>query len=184
MSYYKRYYNKKEQYNYPNAGNNAPWPVVLAIKYYLSKIPESVKKTKPLLYWLLGSGTPEYKMSPEDAHYQKAEGDQRCGNCEFAYSKIARPHIKICSQIRGQIDESYWCKLWQKPGTTEKVDDVLSGGLGDYTKDNRFDEEALQQGIKVELEHTDNPDLAKEIAKDHLMEDSEYYTKLKTIHKD
>jgi hypothetical protein len=36
----------------------------------------------------------------------------------------------------------------------------------------------LQAGIKVEMEHTDNPAVARKIACDHLSEDPEYYTKL------
>ena len=36
----------------------------------------------------------------------------------------------------------------------------------------------LQDGIKVEMEHTDNPELAQEIAMDHLTERPDYYTEL------
>lgn len=36
----------------------------------------------------------------------------------------------------------------------------------------------LRKGIKVEMEHTDDPDTAKKIAVDHLAEDGEYYKKL------
>ncbi len=36
-------------------------------------------------------------------------------------------------------------------------------------------------GVKVEMEHTNSIDIAKEIAKDHLAEDPNYYQKLKTI---
>lgn len=39
----------------------------------------------------------------------------------------------------------------------------------------------LEKGIKVEMEHTDNKEKAKEIAMDHLWEDPSYYTKLKRI---
>jgi len=39
----------------------------------------------------------------------------------------------------------------------------------------------LSMGIQVELEHTDDPSMAAEIAKDHLTEDPDYYTKLKKI---
>lgn len=39
----------------------------------------------------------------------------------------------------------------------------------------------LNMGIKVEMEHTDDKDLAKKIAMDHLYEDPKYYTKLKKI---
>jgi len=44
-------------------------------------------------------------------------------------------------------------------------------------------ESALADGIKVEPEHTTDKKVAEEIAKDHLFEDAEYYTKLKTIEK-
>lgn len=37
---------------------------------------------------------------------------------------------------------------------------------------------ALEKGVKVEREHTNNQELAKEIAMDHLWEDAEYYDKL------
>jgi len=37
----------------------------------------------------------------------------------------------------------------------------------------------LEMGIKIEMEHTDNKDKAKEIAMDHLWENPSYYTKLK-----
>jgi len=43
---------------------------------------------------------------------------------------------------------------------------------------NSFDEQ-LRQGIEVEKEHTDDPAIAEKIARDHLAEDPEYYTKLK-----
>ncbi len=39
----------------------------------------------------------------------------------------------------------------------------------------------LEMGMKVEMEHTDSKDKAKEIAMDHLWADPSYYTKLKKI---
>jgi hypothetical protein len=39
----------------------------------------------------------------------------------------------------------------------------------------------LEQGIKVEMEHTNSKQKAKEIAMDHLFEDPKYYDKLKKI---
>jgi len=39
----------------------------------------------------------------------------------------------------------------------------------------------LQMGIKVEMEHTSDREIAKEIALDHLYEDPKYYTKLADI---
>ena len=39
----------------------------------------------------------------------------------------------------------------------------------------------LSMGIKVEMEHTDDPNKAIEIAMDHLIESPEYYTKLQEM---
>jgi hypothetical protein len=60
-----------------------------------------------------------------------------------------------------------------------KNENLVKGGKGDGKKDKDFDEKELAMGIKVEMEHTKNPKIAKEIAKDHLSEDPHYYSKLK-----
>lgn len=39
----------------------------------------------------------------------------------------------------------------------------------------------LRKGIGVEKEHTDDPNVAREIAMDHLMEDPTYYDKLEKM---
>jgi hypothetical protein len=59
--------------------------------------------------------------------------------------------------------------------------DRLPGGLGDQKTDQDFDKRQLDQGVKVEMEHTSDPELAREIVRDHLTEDPQYYEKLKTI---
>lgn len=62
-----------------------------------------------------------------------------------------------------------------------KTPDRLKGGKGDHAADKDFDATQLAAGIKVEMEHTDDKALAKEIAKDHLTEDPSYYRKLKRM---
>lgn len=61
--------------------------------------------------------------------------------------------------------------------------DRLVGGLADTMKPKQFDAKALAKGVKVELEHTDDDELALEIAMDHLSEDPLYYEKLDLIEK-
>jgi len=56
--------------------------------------------------------------------------------------------------------------------------DIISGGLADKVNVSDFDSKQLEMGIKVELEHTKDEKLAREIAMDHLKEDPHYYTKL------
>lgn len=56
------------------------------------------------------------------------------------------------------------------------MSDILEDeGLSQHQPDDDFDAVSLVTGIAVELEHTDDVDAAKEIAKDHLVEDPEYY---------
>ena len=43
------------------------------------------------------------------------------------------------------------------------------------------DPDELAMGIQVEYEHTDNKDLARKIALDHLAEIPDYYTRLKKM---
>lgn len=57
-------------------------------------------------------------------------------------------------------------------------DDLVPGGKADDVPDEDFPMEQLLKGIKVEMEHTDDPDLAKEIATDHLEEFDDYYDAL------
>lgn len=59
--------------------------------------------------------------------------------------------------------------------------DLISGGLGDNRPDSDFDSEQLRIGIEIEMEHTNDKEKAKEIAKDHLIEDPQYYQKLREM---
>lgn len=55
--------------------------------------------------------------------------------------------------------------------------ELLRGGAGDGKPDSAFNRKALRKGVLSELEHTSNTQMAKEIAKDHLTEDSMAYAK-------
>jgi hypothetical protein len=46
---------------------------------------------------------------------------------------------------------------------------------------DKFDPEQIKMGMEVEKEHTDDPALTVEIAKDHLTEIPDYYTRLKKM---
>ena len=56
-------------------------------------------------------------------------------------------------------------------------------GKHDATPDAQFDPEQLRQGIEVEKEHTNNTYVAKLIAKDHLAEIPDYYSRLQDMEK-
>jgi hypothetical protein len=58
--------------------------------------------------------------------------------------------------------------------------DQIPGGLADNTT-KKFDPKQLAQGIRVEKEHTNDPEIAREIATDHLVEHKNYYVGLKKM---
>ncbi len=66
-------------------------------------------------------------------------------------------------------------------GNTEPEKDKLEVGLADDTSSKEFDSDELAKGIKIEKEHTKDEDLAEEIAKDHLKEIPDYYTRLQKM---
>jgi hypothetical protein len=98
-------------------GENAPRGVRLAIREW-RKLPKKVRDKKPLLYWLLGSGTPPYKMSKKDSNYiGKSVKGMNCGNCRYTFRRHVNDEL-ICSQIRGNIKLDHWCRLWVSGDTT------------------------------------------------------------------
>lgn len=69
-------------------------------------------------------------------------------------------------------------KLPKLPKRIHEIENLI-GGMGDNKSDEEFDQTQLEMGIKHEMEHTNDRETAKEIAKDHLSEDPQYYTHLK-----
>jgi 8-oxo-dGTP pyrophosphatase MutT (NUDIX family) len=63
----------------------------------------------------------------------------------------------------------------------KNAEDLIQGGKADNKADTSFPKDQLAKGMKVEREHTNNPALAKEIARDHLTEDKKYYDHLKKM---
>ena len=59
--------------------------------------------------------------------------------------------------------------------------EYLHGGRADGMDPRAFDQHALYEGIRHEMEHTSNRRIAQEIAMDHLAEDANYYRKLRVL---
>lgn len=57
----------------------------------------------------------------------------------------------------------------------------VPGGFSSGKPDSDFDQDQIKKGIEIELEHTNDREMAKEIAKDHLVEDPKYYDHLKEM---
>ena len=88
-----------------------------------NKLPISIKKKTPFLYFLLGKGkgTPPFKMSKSDSNYKdpSSNKDFICGNCIFYYVNPVKD-VGLCSQIRGNVTYDAICRLWIGEASLDK----------------------------------------------------------------
>lgn len=85
---------------------------------------------------------------------------------------------KPLTPSRGKVASAYDYALWMK---RKIAADVLAGGKADGKPSSDFSSDQLAMGKKVEKEHTHSEELAEEIARDHLEEIPDYYTRLKKM---
>lgn len=73
--------------------------------------------------------------------------------------------------------------LFFRPKDLNRVSEAeyLPGGRAEGRSASEFPKDQLRIGRKVEMEHTNNPRIATEIAKDHLAEIKDYYTRLRRM---
>jgi hypothetical protein len=95
------------------------------------------------------------------------------------------PETCVCKKSGRCAAEKVSAAEKQQPNALSRSGqkDLLPGGEADNLPDRDFSEPALAEGAKHEREHTDNGQVAKEIAKDHLSEDPDYYKKVQKIEK-
>ena len=80
------------------------------------------------------------------------------------------------SMMRNLFDnKSKWKNKEPVLANTHKWKDKIPGGMADGKKPSDFNKNDVEKGHRVEFEHTDDPDTAREIAMDHLEEHDDYY---------
>lgn len=137
------------------------------------------------------------ELSPETIKRMKAFFDRHQGNEKVkAGDKPWEDNGKVAWLIWGGDPGYSWAKkvVKQMESADKKREaaqriaymfiqakDKIPGGLADKKSPEDFDKAQLEKGIKVELEHTNDKSVAKEIAMDHLTEDPKYYDKLEKI---
>jgi hypothetical protein len=98
---------------------------------------------------------------------------------EMKYEDDANPHQWLITTIKDR-------NLKFKKGAELPVGKLAKGmSLSEVAAKHNLTADDLKSelvlGIETEKEHTDNPDIARAIALDHLFEDPKYYTKLKQM---
>jgi hypothetical protein len=97
--------------DYRGAVERSPKWIRIAFSIFL-RLPNKLVLNTPFLYFVLGQGTPAFKMEQNTADYGLSQvHGQSCGNCIYSYTNNVEEK-NICSQIRGQIHGRMWCKLW------------------------------------------------------------------------
>jgi hypothetical protein len=97
---------------------------------------------------------------------------------EFAKLKGGSELMKVANSYKSNLKET------EKPKKNKTFDEIvkknLKKGENISVVEKKLKSEIIK-GIKVEMEHTNNKEIAKKIAMDHLYEDLNYYKKLKKI---
>jgi hypothetical protein len=69
----------------------------------------------PLLYRILGDGTPPYKFSKAEVERSKSPVEGRsCANCMRWYMHVASS-TGICDYVNGVWAAQEWCEHWTEP---------------------------------------------------------------------
>lgn len=86
---------------------------------------------------------------------------------------------EMAKQMANQVAASVKYNNWYKKA--RKWKDHLPGGRADGKTPQDYEKSQVEKGHLIEFEHTDDPDIAREIAMDHLEEHKEYYTGLENM---
>ena len=112
---------------------------------------------------------------------------QELNNSDSIQEKITNFFLKNPKPTDDQIHEFASSEGINKHKFEEIIYDLLGSFLGQgRAKDFKgtYDPKELKMGIEIEYEHTTNPMIAERIAKDHLSEFSDYYTRLNKMEKE
>lgn len=174
----------------------------------VEKIAKQYNKTNPkVLVRAIKSGDYERPLILKlNDRYILVAGNTRLCTAKAlgVYPKVFIAKINVSSDLEEKWSEKYkksidcnnpkgFSQKAHCQGRKKKMNEAnkLKGGLSDNmslediaTKHKVSVQDITNEftkGVKVEMEHTNNKNLAKEIAMDHLFEDPKYYSKLKKI---
>lgn len=89
-------------------------------------------------------------------------------------------NVRVAAGIAflGLVGFGLYLIVTSKPSSGSLGREYLPGGKGSGRRPSDFDRTQLKVGTEIEMEHTGNRRIAREIAMDHLTENPRYYTML------
>ena len=137
----------------------------------------------------------QYELSGLDEETEKGDYPDQIGK-KFKPKnqmpkKKKRPQSVVKLGEESEIPREYWGNPEDEMNETEELPDekpedgdFIEGGKADDADVSKYDPDQIVMGIKIEMEHTDDPKVALEIAMDHLEEIPDYYTRLDKMEKE
>lgn len=155
-----------------------------AKKLYLSNYPQgwAEERMGEVRGYFIGDFKKWLKTdAPRKNHNKKAasiphDDGEVCGTCNARRIEHHAGACHNCGAIQSMVESRLKRTEQGLPDAVRnKAADILPGGEGDDKPDDVFNKKDLTKGTRHETEHTTNPAIAKEIAKDHLTEHPRYY---------
>lgn len=138
-----------------------------------------------------GSGWHNQSIRHSNARkYGKAGGDYASITRKMDRLKQLLESKNVPELRKETYEKELWALKWERDEAERMKEkkhfgsytpNNIKGGLADGINPNQLNQEELAKGVSVELEHTNNPVFAREIATDHLVENPKYYDKLEKI---
>ena len=137
----------------------------------------------------------QYELSGLDEEAEKGDYPDQMGKKFKPKNQMPKKKKKPQSVVKlgeeSEVPREYWGNAEDEMSETEELPsekpedgDFIEGGVADDSDVSEFNSQQIMIGIGVEMEHTDDPKIALEIAMDHLTEIPDYYTRLDKMEKE
>lgn len=171
---YKKYSDKDNEFGIPNVTSSDPF--IKKTKY--KRVGKEETKEQGAVSAGAYSG-PLFTTTKQEMEEECWKGYKEVGG-KMKNGKMVPNCVKESEEKLkgGNSDNKTLMDLAKKHSYDDSSDSTSKGKINDMFQTLKLQ---FKKGLKVELEHTDDKSIAKEIVLDHLSEDPYYYTELKKV---
>lgn len=172
----------------PNTGavldNETIKSVILAAKEQLEAdgSTPSLGDVKVRANQILAAGEIGTEIQNESEEEQKSDYPDQIGKKFKPKNQMPKKKKKPQSVVK--VSEEEEIEVDAEVPTDTEITEPIEGGVGDDKSASDFNPQQIMIGMGIEMEHTDDPKVALDIALDHLTEIPDYYTRLDKMEKE